>query len=257
MLGTTPFVADTDQHAFLASYPRSGNTWLRCVLFHYTTGRAPRNLAEIDLQIPDEHTQVSEKRLMSEEGPDPHAPRIVKTHALFRVDRGYRRAVHIVRDPRHVIPSFYRYSARKRAGINFEDFAENCVLGSRWPGSWHSHTNSWMMGAQDRLEDFNTLRYEDLVTHNQETISALASSLGLRDVERLSALLAQYDLEKMRGLEVAGNRSIEPAYSENGRNFIGTGKAPKEQFSFVHDLIKSKAPHWKPVLDRLGYLVWN
>lgn len=247
------FVPDVYQHAFVASYPRSGNTWMRCVLFHYTLGRAPQNLEEIDHQVPDEHTRLDLKSLITEEGPDPDAPRLVKTHAMFRVDRGYRRAVHIVRNPRNVIPSYFRFSVRKNAGLEFEEFAENCVLGGIWPGCWHSHTNAWMEGTRDRIPNLCTVRYEDLVANNMEAIEAFAQSLGLQDPNRLSVLMKEYDLEKMRGLEASGNRANEPAYKDNGQNFIGTGKAPSEQHAFVHDLIRSKAPHWEPLLERLNY----
>ena len=254
-LEPTPFVVDPAGHAFLASFPRSGNTWLRCVLFHYTLGRAPSNLAEIDFQIPDEHSHLNESDLITDTGPDQGAPRIVKTHAMFRVDRGYRRAVHIVRHPGHVLPSYYRYFARKQSDLNFETFIENCVLGSQWPGSWHDHTISWMKGAEGRIENFDTVRYEDLVARDAAATEAFAVSLGLADPARLAELMAHYSLDKMRELEAAGNRKTEPAYAKKGQNFIGAGKAPEEQFELVTDLIRTKAPHWTALLDRFGYAI--
>ncbi|MEO0412485.1 MAG: sulfotransferase domain-containing protein [Pseudomonadota bacterium] len=251
-LGRDTFRPTPDEYSFLASYPRSGNTWLRSVLFDYTMGRPPHNLAEIDCRIPDEHHPIRSSLLLKELGPEPKSRHIAKTHALFTVDRGYRRALYVIRDPRHVISSYFRY--RKRLSVtDFGAFCENCVLGSQWPGSWHDHVLSWTQGASSRIEGFAVVRYEDLVSHNTSAITAFASALGLSDAQRLSNLMHWYDLEKMKHLEAAGNRENEPARSDSGNSFIGNGKAPEDQYGFIDTLIREKSPHWLPMMERFGY----
>jgi hypothetical protein len=84
------FSPKLDREYYLASHSRSGNTWLRAIIFYLELGRKPINLAEIDYQVIDDHYKINEYQLLARE--DRY---IVKTH-----------------HPRHHIPRNYVYIAR-------------------------------------------------------------------------------------------------------------------------------------------------
>ena len=108
------FESDRRRDIFLASYPRSGNTWLRAILFHASIGREPRNLAEIDRAVPDQHFRIARKDLLAP-AHHPTGRHIVKTHDPYRFLRSqldYCDVALIIRDPRDVISSYFRYVSR-------------------------------------------------------------------------------------------------------------------------------------------------
>src|SRR5438552_477978 len=81
---------------FLASYPRSGNTWLRFILCDLLTGRSDQ-FEWVTRQTAELGEQGRVPALFPDGG------RVIKTHHSFRSD--YGRAVCLVRDARDVVLS--------------------------------------------------------------------------------------------------------------------------------------------------------
>lgn len=245
------FRADRSRDMFLASYPRSGNTWLRAILFEARVGRAPGTMAEIDLGIPDEHHRVSRMRVL-DAAHEPRRRYIVKTHAPYRVATPYRDVAYIIRDPRDVIPSYFRYRSRKRGSTDadFEDFVRACLSGSIWPGSWYDHVRSWLYFGSRHGGHIGLFRFEDLVERNTAEIRRLGETLHLPDTVSLDDLFQRYDVERMRALEEAGNRK-----SERAPGFIGQGRAGAPQRDAVDAAIRRHAPHWIDLMAEFDYAV--
>lgn len=244
---------DPARDAFLASYPRSGNTWLRAALFDCVTGRAPRNLAELDTVIIDEHAPPHERDVPAEARCTPSGGTIVKTHFAFHLQRPYAMACHVVRDPRDAIPSFWKFLAGKKQAQGFEDFVEAAVLGGVWPCSWFESAQSWIVCGAQRIGRFAMVRYEDLVAADAGSIERLAYGLGLGSAETLGARLRAYDLDRMRALEAAGNRKGERPAAPGEDRFIGRGRASREMRDHVDSRIRAMAPHWLTLMNRLSY----
>lgn len=245
------FRPDRTRDCFLASYPRSGNTWMRAILFHARIGREPVDMAEIDCGIPDEHYAIATRSILAPRpGADPR--QIVKTHSLYRIGTSYRSVAYILRDPRDAIPSYYRYLSRNGAhrGLSFSDFAQACISGSVWLGSWFEHVQSFrffQLLHPDRIEIF---RYEDLVAQPPEDIARLGRVLHLPADTDLPGLFRHYNLARMRALEEDGNRPTEKALG-----FIGKGRADEGPRAFVDAAIRNNAPHWRDLMAELGYRV--
>lgn len=176
---------------------------------------------------------------------------IVKTHQPFRLGAPYNRFVCVVRDPRDVIPSYFRYLSRKNglSDIDFEDFASACTSGSIWPGSWFEHVTSWRFFRSKHSESIDIFRFEDLVALDENEILRFGEALLLSSGVDLPSLFEQYDLETMRKLEIQGNRS-----SEKAPGFIGQGRATADRQRIVDTLIQKNAPHWRELMASVGYV---
>lgn len=243
-----PFRSDRKRDIFLASYPRSGNTWLRAILFNARIGRAPQDLAEVDFGIPDEHQPPPRRKLLTPTHPTDRF--IVKTHQPYRLGSPYQDAVCIVRDPRDVIPSYFRYHSRKGKfeEHEFNEYAKACIAGAVWPGSWFEHIGSWSFLCSHDPDRVSIFTYESLVALETSEVQRLGKALFLPSDVDLVALFRSYDLARMRVLEDRGNRPNEPS-----TGFIGQGRASTSRREIVDTMIRQHAPHWSEFMTSFGY----
>ncbi len=185
----------------LASYPRSGNTWVRFLLagaLHPSISIDFRAIADL---IPDIH----EKTLRELRRRKP--PVVAKTHEPHRP--AYRRAVYLVRDPRDVAVSYRHYLIKTR-GLDLDapldGFLDRLLAGEVQFGRWDSHATGWMNGCRDVL----LLRYEDVrgdpLTHLREVLRFLNVD---RSDDELVAAVRGADIERMRHLERTKRDDIE------------------------------------------------
>ncbi len=92
----------TADDVFLASYPRSGSVWLRFLLTEMLSGDA--SFVTIARTVPYVGKHRATPRLV------PGGGRMIKTHEPFM--SRYRRAIHLVRDPRDVCISYFNFLQR-------------------------------------------------------------------------------------------------------------------------------------------------
>jgi len=154
---------------WLASYPRSGNTFLRQVL-HYCFDIG-------STAVYDEHAGLVEAPWLADR--IGYAGRLenaqaalegdswiaVKTHDYPADDAP---AIYVVRDGRSALISYLHYlNDHELRSIPFEDVIEGRV----WPGSWSAHFAAW-----HPLDRPNTLllRYENL----KDDIDAVVDQIG-------------------------------------------------------------------------------
>ena len=144
---------------WLASYPRSGNTFLRIVL-NNVFGLKSTSLYKGENTVFDQFSDVSalighdedrsgEKQLSHERS----EPDLIKTHGAPIDDAP---SIYIVRDGRMAVVSYYYYLKSFTSDeVGFEDI----ISGKQWPGSWSEHFKSW--NPVNRKQTL-LLRYEDL-----------------------------------------------------------------------------------------------
>ncbi len=213
---------------FLASYPRSGNFWLRFLIAEIVTG----NVAEFDnLQniIPEIGVHHGALPLL------PSGGRVIKTHELYH--EAYRRAIYIVRDPRDILLSIY--AGEKEGGLvyahDFDEYTRAYLGGqiTRW-GSWRTHVESWMNSPLARSGDMLVTRYEDMKQNVEAVLTEALKFLGLSaDAGAIRRALADNSVDNLRKREESSQKltkwrsgDVSPLLRKSeARRFIRTGVA--------------------------------
>lgn len=230
---------------WLASYPKSGNTWLRFMLASYIS-KEPVLSAKISLLnvlIP----VVGGGNANRGGGlpPDRPDPTLVKTHSLPSASllRPYRsesgKAICLVRNPRDIILSLTNRKSEQRneAGVARRFIANHGI----WPleadqewGSWADNVLGWTTPEVVRRYfpdiDVLTVRYEDM---RADPAAALEKVLGFLDpgspviAEYVAQAVGSTSLENLRAL---GKKEEEDAAAAGRKaNYFRVGQGRNNQ----------------------------
>ena len=246
------------QDIFQASYPRSGSTWLRFMLFQILTGADP-GFHSIQRTIPeiDEHRGVPPIL--------PGGGRLIKTHEQYRED--YTRAVFLVRDVPDVLLSNFARGAQ--SGLvqllckgDLDSFLEIFLKGTALQqGSWQDHTRSWLESPPAKNGNLMVLRYEDLRENPEPILGQLLQFLGVTpDFQIIRKAIENNSLHHMRAKEDRAREarqqsnllSPEEKVGEEGR-FVRKGAVGGWRSKLTHDQIKLFNQYAGDVLATLGY----
>jgi hypothetical protein len=163
------------QDVFLASYPRSGSTWLRFMLFEILCEENP-GFRKIEGRLPEIQWQRGKPPIL------PSGGRMIKTHEQYRKD--YKRAVFLVRDVRDVFLSAYARGLED--GIvklvskgDLDSFLQVFVDGSALQmGSWQEHSRSWLESPLAENGNLVVLKYEQLRKNPEPILAQIAGVRG-------------------------------------------------------------------------------
>lgn len=243
LLSSETFSPNTDD-IYLVSYPRSGNTWMRVIMSELLYGESGESIKDLQHYVPDIHVKTRASDVIDA---DRH---IVKSHYTYR--RSYGNVVYIVRDPRDVVLSHYRYQEKlKYHHGRFDQFLLDWVNGRIWPCSWLEHVNSWTgRGIQDR--DLLIIRYENLLSDAVGQICKIIEFFRF-DVnqEAVERAVAAASVEKMRLREKHGMREEEKA---EGFQFIGPATSNQWQDKMTSAQVDLIVRHSKAAMERHGYV---
>jgi hypothetical protein len=234
---------------FIASYPRSGNTWTRFLIANLMHPEQPVTFANIETIIPDA-TALSSRELKRVP-----RPRLIKTHEYF--EPRYRKVIYLVRDPRDVVLSLYNFR-RKYRSVDDSYSIERYVAERFLPGdldvSWGEHVGSWL-GTRMNHPGFQLVRYEDLLQDPTRELCRLAGFLGIAaSTEALTQAIERSSANRLRQLEkveheawvtTKGKRADVPFIAEA---VAGTWKQKLPEPSVA--LIESA---WGHLMNSLGY----
>jgi len=237
--------------AFIASYPRSGNTWLRFVLFDILVSGQSSGFDEVNHIIPDVGLHQPAIPLL------PGAGRLIKTHEPFQKE--YRKAIYLVRDARDVVLSEFAY--QKALGWipdDFETFLQQFVRGEVNPfTAWHEHVPDWIDSKLAQTPNFLLIKFEEMRRNTEQTVVQVLDFLGVEvDRQVVVAAIANNTLKKMQEKEQKSPQLSSTAPSANGSEesrFIRSGSIAgwRNRLSLEQvGLLEDKAG---PVLERMGY----
>jgi hypothetical protein len=195
------------QDAFLASFPRSGSTWLRFMLYEVLSGE-DAGFRKIEDRLPEIHRHRRSQPILAGGG------RLITTHENYRSD--YKRGVLLVRDVRDVFLSVYNsYIALGMASFVSKgdidsfllSFLEGRVIHT---GSWKRHTRSWLESPLAANGNLLVVRYEDLRKNPEEKLQELLQFVGITaDSRTIRRAIENNTLQQMRAKEDKAKKAGE------------------------------------------------
>lgn len=201
--------------AFVASYPRSGSTWLRFLLYEILTGHSS-DFNEVNEALADMGRQGDAPAVL------PGSGRLLKTHEVYRPQ--YKKAIYLVRDARDVAISGYAYeTSLGRFSGDFDAFLPSFLRGQVHPyGSWHDHVNAWLDSPLAQSDRFLLIRFEQMRQDTEGTLAQIAEFLGVEVTpEAIRAAISDNSVQRMRAKE---DHSPQLDLSSKDRDrFIRTG----------------------------------
>lgn len=235
-----------DDDLFLVEFPKSGVTWLTFLVANVNAllSGDQRNITFFNINdfVPD--VQVT-----------PHVGppllrlpgyRCFKSHSPYI--RRYRKTFYLVRDPRHVMVSYWTFL--KALGWwrgTLEELVEHPGYGV---AAWVEHVSGWL-DRVDPAASFTLIRYEDMVANPAGELQRLYQLLGVTLSEEILALAVERSsLERMReseALMAAGHPALKNVeFVRRG----GVGGAREALAPQIRRRIEEQAGS---VMTRLGY----
>ncbi len=231
----------------LASYPRSGTTWLRFMLTEVLTGEEAR-FGPDDQPIIYVGAHAAAPDLL------PGGGRLIFTHETVPV--GDRRVIYVVRDPRSVAVSEHRWLLRRGlAPATFDRFIDDFLRGRSNPwGRWDAHVDGWLDGEAAKANHLRVVRFETLRAAPESEVTEVLRVLGTRsDPATVARAVANNTLERMREKEEqAPDRAFVPGVRRDVR-FVQEGAAGgwRNELStaHAHEIVRT----FRAAMMRLGY----
>jgi Sulfotransferase domain len=234
---------------FLASYPRSGSTWLRFILAH-ALGHKP-DYENIRRMIPPVGRQSQALARLPDGG------RLIKTHEPRDFPHGQRcrRAVYLLRDGRDVAVSYYFFMQRNSDfSGSFPDFLSMFLKG-RVDGyrPWHLHVRSWLESPLAASGDVLAIRYEDMLRTPDESLARVVEFLGVpADPARLHDAIEAHRFERMRQRS-SESPTVKATAVRDDIPIVRKGKAGDWRDHFGTDECALFSKYAGAVLERYGY----
>jgi hypothetical protein len=272
---------------WLASYPKSGNTWLRTVLMNFranaeqpvdinglSTGRIASNRIWVDDVCGFDTSDLRQEEI---ENLRPEIYRWTsaetetgfhKVHDAYRItasgrplvdDIATRGAVYIIRNPLDVAPSFANHRGcsideaishmadESYALARSDDALSDQLL--QFMGSWSHHVLSWIEAANLKLM---TLRYEDM---HADPVAAFGQALAFLGLEADKARLERaIDFSRF---DVLAAQEAESGFRERpprAERFFRKGQVGDWRTSLDEDQVSRIIADHGAVMRRFGYL---
>jgi aryl sulfotransferase len=273
---------------WLASYPKSGNTWVRIFLNNYLqNGRTPADINNLEdsmhagtRELFDRLTGVESSDLTAVEidrarpwmyrrwAEDSPETLFVKVHDAYRcTDAGQpifpqeatRTAVYIIRNPLDIAASMANhlsigldkaiaYLADEQYGLASSGHKLHRQL-PQFMGSWHTHVHSWTNQTELPV---HLVRYEDLRHAPLATFATLVRAVGLPvEPERLAQAVAFSSFDQVKQQETAvGFKERLP----DTPAFFRHGQAGRWQVELSPTQIDTICRQHRATMQQFGYL---
>jgi hypothetical protein len=273
---------------WIASYPRSGNTWVRlfiqnllreisgnavgaedinsinrptvwetnAALYHEILGMNPLECAAEEIA----RVRPQVQRLLADARSDPF---FIKTHlSVARID-GYPTinfdmtlaAIYVVRNPLDVAVSYAQFGRREIDQVIDQMAAPWAKsYGSErfvyeFIGSWSAHVASWMSVSHRPVY---IMRYEDMLMEPSKAFGGLARFLRLApSPEQLKAAIDKSSFSELSKQEAEKGFVEKPPIAER---FFRVGKADQWRDILTTDQAREVVRTHAPMMQRCGYL---
>jgi hypothetical protein len=282
-------VAEQSGIVWVASYPKSGNTWIRAFLHNLVRLRTGED-GEQDINEMARFStwDLDKKRYAKFLGfePDNTAHRseiaatrhavhrqiadsidgllFIKTHNCLVMDRGHSTinfdvtagAIYVVRNPLDVAISYAHHSgvtiddAIARMAVTDAETAGSDSAVYEVHGSWSQHVWSWTRNPHRAL---HVVRYEDLLADTQSAFAAMARHLLLDSTRRrLIKAIEQSSFARLQAQEREKGFRERPASAD--QNFFREGRAGQWKDVLTPAQIDRVVRDHGEQMQRFGYL---
>jgi hypothetical protein len=237
---------------FVVSYPRSGSTWSRFLIANLANPKADVTFANIDKFVPAT-ASVSRRELGRI-----RRPRIIKCHNYF--DHRYNRVVYIVRDPRDVVLSEYRFLLKRRTipdDYPIQHFVESFIDGRvNNYCSWRESVGTWI-AARSGSERFLLLHYEDMISDTVAELDRVANFLKIKVTpDALRHAVERSSSDRMRTLEKAQSELwVVTKGQREDVPFVGGAKSGQWKTSLPSSCVARIEQAWGSLMQDLGYTI--
>lgn len=263
---------------YLASYPKSGNTWLRFLLHAAFFGPASTS-AQIASRIPDLHRTEASRTEPFDIGSGLVGGKMLfgKSHSLpGPAIPGWAHAagvVSIIRDPRDILRSalhFYKMSLGPQWQLTDAQYAAVFIAMGGDPmwnkmgfGTVSQHTQEWQAVQIPRL----LIRYEDLKSDTLETLAKvmdflkLQSPLSSRAMEEAVQWASMENMREMETQEKVNGIAKQGAFTgtlealQNGLYFVNKGLSHQSLADIGPDLDLEFKKKFAAYMNACGYTV--
>jgi hypothetical protein len=268
---------------WLASYPKSGNTWIRAFLANLVANRpTPLPLSE----LPNYGRLEADPGLYSRIAGKPstelsfdelcalrpqvaaaivaEAPRtvFVKTHSMAGVHngtplitpQGTAGAIYVVRNPLDVVISMsHHFAIDLDAAIEYlgdeRAATENSDLFvTEFLGSWSHHVKSWADGESERVI---IVRYEDLIDKPAKAFGRVAKLIGVEDRARIGRALDHASFASLSGMEKRDGFVEVPI---KGKRFFRSGKINQWREALTREQVVRIIGRHREQMQRFKYV---
>lgn len=270
---------------WLASYPKSGNTWLRSFLANYLANAASpvpinevhkyglgdnitamyRRVAGGPVDLNDVELSVRLRpRVLAGMVANNADVNLVKTHNINRNIYGVdlippnltRSAIYVMRNPLDMVLSYARHT-----GQSIEKAAQDICHPhngtapyeknvATFLGSWSDHVKSWTEALPYPVL---VLRYEDMLADPEAQFAKVVAHFGMKvDAERLQRAVKHCSFDELRKQEDKGG-FIEK--SEHTDRFFSKGQAGQWRDELDPELVRKIRQANKRMMKQHGY--WN
>lgn len=210
------------QDVFVASYPRSGTTWMLYAV--HLLHRRRDDFAHLEDATPWFERMLAHGRAKASDFEQLSTPRIFKTHLLPRWTPPAR-VIYVERDGLDVARSYHRlYRDYLRFSGDFNAFYSRFLRGEVQYGSWRAHRAAWASAQQHR--PVLTVRYERLRAEPAATLAEVAGFLRLNvEPAHVEQVVEATDISRMREHEARFDHATTMLrdLGVGARTFIGTG----------------------------------
>jgi|SRR5215831_17903519 len=261
---------------WIASYPKSGNTWVRFLLANLVLRKVDTS-AQVMQQIPDIHDGVAAAHLFGKR------TTLIKTHWKYWTGLPLREdtigAIYLIRNPIDVLESNQNYALQRSGNLRqqataeeiaklAERLADDYIADGGHPrfrafgiGSWEEHVRSWTWSGIDfpRL----TVKYEELKADPEGGLTRICRFLQLkRSDEQIRQAVENASEAAMRRLEESEIASRTAGFFYQPRNesglaaghrFVGRSPTGASLFKLSDEQRRRARERFLPLMREFGY----
>lgn len=272
---------------WLASYPKSGNTFVRALLASYFFSQdgdfdfsqlksikqfpSKKLFKKIGITTNDSN-EIIKNYIKAQEYINSKAPLILlKTHSsLFEINNNKFTninnslgVIYIVRDPRNIVTSFANhYNLDLKTSAN--KMINNSLLGENsdkkvftYMFSWKNNYNSWKLFSKEKK--YLLIKYEELVVNPKENlirmlkfIFQLSNNKMALDFKKIDKVIKSTTFENLKQLE--NKFGFDEKSKKMKNNFFNLGKDNKWQNTLDKNITNLLVDEFKKEMEELKYL---